>query len=327
VLRLADQDADHRPFGRRWIALHRLPHDGHVLNDASGPVDWLQCHRGKIANEAGTIAEVLQTVGYRNYIAHGWDEERQRRIVRQKAMGIVPEATRLPPRNPGVQAWTEYTADERQFFTRLHSAFAAMLDHADLHLARAIAFLEKTGQRENIIVLVLSDNGATQEAAVSGVNLMGPFNLRPEPMAEKIAHRGYWRPQLPLQLSPRVGDGVQHAATPIQAEYPRGWHPPRVISRLKGIAARGELRHQFAHVCDLLPTLLELLNVDRPDEIQGIRQMPNEGTSFAASFKDPKAPSKPGLQYFEMFGHRGLWHQGWKAVAYHPIGTRYEDDK
>jgi arylsulfatase A-like enzyme len=267
---------------------------------------------------------------YDGVFAHGWDEERQRRIARQKAMGIVPETTRLPPRNPGVQGWTDHTADERRFFTRLQSAFAAMLDHADLHLARLIAFLEKTGQRENTIVLVLSDNGASQEGGLlGGVNLMGPANLRSEPMAEKIA-------RIEDIGGPNSHSNFPHgwamaSNTPLrrykQNTHGGGIRDPLVILWPKGIAARGELRHQFANACDLLPTLLELLNVGPPAEIQGIRQMPIEGTSFAASFNDPKAPSKPGPQYFEMFGHRGLWHQGWKAVAYHPIGTRYEDDK
>ena len=261
---------------------------------------------------------------------HGWDEERVRRFARQKAIGIVAEATRLPPRNDGVQAWSDHAPDERRLFTRLQAAFAAMLDHADQQLARLVGFLERTGLRENTIVLVLSDNGASQEGGLfGGVNLMGPANLRPEPMAEKIAR------------IEDIGGPNSHS------NFPQGWamasntplrrykqnthgggiRDPLVISWPKGIAARGELRHQFAHACDLLPTLLDVLKLESPAEIQGLRQMPIEGTSFAASFKDPKAPSKPGPQYFEMFGHRGLWHQGWKAVAYHPIGTRYEDDK
>jgi N-sulphoglucosamine sulphohydrolase, C-terminal len=93
------------------------------------------------------------------------------------------------------------------------------------------------------------------------------------------------------------------------------------------IAARGELRHQFAHACDLVPTLLDLLGIELPAEINGITQMPIEGMSFAASISDPTAPSKAAPQYFEMFGHRGLWHAGWKAVAFHPPGMPYDSDE
>ena len=106
-----------------------------------------------------------------------------------------------------------------------------------------------------------------------------------------------------------------------------GIRDPLVICWLEGVTARGELRHQFAHACDLTPTLLDLLGIEAPAEINGVRQMPIEGTSFAPSLSDPTVPSKARPQYFEMFGHRGLWHAGWKAVAFHPSGTPYENDK
>ena len=126
--------------------------------------------------------------GYDPLFEGGWNAERDRRFARQKAMGVVPEATVLPPRNEGVKPWAEHSTDERRFFTRLQSAYAAMLDHADQHLARLVGFLEETGQRDGTLILVLSDNGASQEGGfLGGVNLTGPRNLRREPMAEKLA--------------------------------------------------------------------------------------------------------------------------------------------
>ena len=102
-------------------------------------------------------------------------------------MGIVPADTRMPARNDGVKAWDEYSTDERRVFTRLQAAFAGMLDHADRHLARLIGFLDTAGIRDNTLVLVLSDNGASQEGGPWGfVNAMGPYNFRPEPLAEKL---------------------------------------------------------------------------------------------------------------------------------------------
>ncbi len=95
----------------------------------------------------------------------------------------------------------------------------------------------------------------------------------------------------------------------------------------KRIAARGEIRHQFVHACDLAPTLLDLIGVTAPTEIAGCAQMPLEGESFARSIADASAPSKSSPQYFEMFGHRGIWKEGWKAVAFHPSGTPFENDK
>jgi arylsulfatase len=106
-----------------------------------------------------------------------------------------------------------------------------------------------------------------------------------------------------------------------------GIRDPFVMSWPKRIAGRGELRHQFVHACDFVPTLLELIGVHAPDGIAGTPQMPLEGESFAASIANASAPSKSSPQYFEMFGHRGLWHRGWKAVSFHPSGTPFENDK
>jgi arylsulfatase A-like enzyme len=268
--------------------------------------------------------------GYDEVFAHGWDVEREQRMARQKAMGIVPPETRMPARNDGVKAWDEHNAHERAVFTRLQSAFAGMLDHADRHLARLIAFLETAGIRDNTLILVLSDNGASQEGGPFGfVNAMGPYNLRPEPVPEK------------LRRIDDIGGPDSHT------NFPHGWamasntplrrykqnthgggiRDPFVVSWPKRVPAKGELRHQFVHACDLVPTLLELVGIDAPAEIAGRSQMPIEGESFARSIADPSAPSKSSPQYFEMFGHRGLWHRGWKAVAYHPPGTPFENDK
>lgn len=273
-------------------------------------------------------AELIQ--GYDEVFAHGWDIEREQRMARQKAMGIVPQGTMMPGRNDGVKAWDEHSAGEQRVFTRLQSAFAGMLDHADQHLARLIGFLDKAGIRDNTLILVLSDNGASQEGGPLGfVNAMGPYNFRPEPMAEK------------LRRIDDIGGPDSHT------NFPHGWamasntplrrykqnthgggiRDPFIISWPDRIAAKGELRHQFVHASDLAPTLLELVGVSAPAEIAGTAQMPIEGESFARSIADASAPSKTSPQYFEMFGHRGLWHGGWKAVSYHPPGTPFDNDK
>ncbi|HEY4985948.1 MAG TPA: sulfatase-like hydrolase/transferase, partial [Bradyrhizobium sp.] len=247
-----------------------------------------------------------------------------------KAMGIVPPQTRMPPRNDGVRAWDECSGDEKRVFTRLQSAFAGMLDHADRHLARLIAFLETAGVRDNTLILVLSDNGASQEGGPLGfINAMGPYNFRPEPMAEK------------LRRIDDIGGPDSHT------NFPHGWamasntplrrykqnthgggiRDPFVMSWPKRIAPTGELRHQFVHASDLVPTLLEVIGIEAPAAIAGTPQMPLEGESFARSIVDASVPSKALPQYFEMFGHRGIWHQGWKAVAYHPPGKPFDGDR
>jgi arylsulfatase A-like enzyme len=259
----------------------------------------------------------------------GWDAERVRRIERQKALGIVPQITRLPPRNDGVQAWGEHSGDEQRLFTRLQSAYAAMLDHADQNLSRLMAFLEQSQMLANTIVVVTSDNGASQEGGPLGyVNSAGPRNSRTEPLAEKIA-------RIDEIGGPRTHSNfplgwAMAANTPLrrykQNTHGGGIRDPLVISWQR-ISTGGELRHQFAHACDLTPTLLDLIGVSPPAEICGIRQIPVEGTSFAATLTDAATPSKTQPQYFEMFGHRGLWHAGWKAVTFHPPGTSYDNDR
>ena len=268
--------------------------------------------------------------GYDEIFAHGWDVEREQRMARQKAMGIVPRDTKMPARNDGVKAWDEHGLDEQRVFTRLQSAFAGMLDHADRHLGRLIAFLETAGIRDNTLILVLSDNGASQEGGPLGfVNAMGPYNFRPEPISEKLR-------RLDDIGGPDSHTNFPHgwamaSNTPLrrykQNTHGGGIRDPFVISWPKRVPAKGELRHQFVHASDLVPTLLELVGVGAPAEIAGCAQMPIEGESFARSIADASAPSKSSPQYFEMFGHRGLWHDGWKAVAYHPPGTPFENDK
>jgi arylsulfatase len=273
-------------------------------------------------------AEIIR--GYDEVFADGWDVERERRLARQKALGLVPPETRMPARNDGVMAWDEHSAEEKRIFTRLQAAFAGMLDHADRHLARLIAFLDNAGVRDNTLILVLSDNGASQEGGPLGfVNAMGPYNFRPEPIAEKLR-------RLDDIGGPDSHSNFPHgwamaSNTPLrrykQNTHGGGIRDPFVMSWPKRIGARGELRHQFVHASDLVPTLLELVGIDAPAEIAGCAQMPIEGESFARSIADAAAPSKASAQYFEMFGHRGLWRDGWKAVAYHPPGTPFENDK
>ena len=267
---------------------------------------------------------------YDKQFANGWDDEREQRIARQKKTGIVPPDTRLPPRNDLVKPWADLPDGEKRLFTRLQAAYAAMLEHADRHLARLVKFLDDSGLRDDTLVIVMSDNGASQEGGPLGmVNAMGPYNLRREPIDEKIARID------------DIGGPDTHSNFPLgwamaantplrrykQNTHGGGIRDPLVMSWPRGIEARGELRHQFCHASDLTPTLLEIVGVQPPDSISGVAQMPIEGTSFAKSLNDTTAPAKARPQYFEMFGHRGLWQGGWKAVAFHPPGSDFAGDK
>ena len=267
---------------------------------------------------------------YDAQFANGWDDEREQRLARQKKAGIVPADTRLPPRNDLVRPWAELPDGEKRLYTRLQAAYAAMLEHADQHLARLVKFLDDAGQLDDTMIVVMSDNGASQEGGPFGmINAMGPYNLRREPIEEKIARID------------DIGGPDTHSNFPLgwamaantplrrykQNTHGGGIRDPLVISWPTGVAARGELRHQFCHASDFAPTLLDIVGIKPPETIGGVAQMPIEGTSFAVSLKDAQAPAKSAPQYFEMFGHRGLWHGGWKAVAFHPPGTAFEKDR
>ncbi len=261
--------------------------------------------------------------------ADGCAVERERRLARQKELGLVPPDTAMPPINDNVRPWAEFGPDEQRLFTRLQSAYAAMLDHADQHLARLVGFLDQAGVRDDTIIIVMSDNGASQEGGPYGfVNAMGPYNGRKESLSEKIARID------------DIGGPDTHtnfpfgwamaANTPLkrykQNTHGGGIRDPLVISWPAGLGTEPGLRHQFAHVSDLVPTLLDIVGIEAPDTVNGIPQMPLEGQSFAASLTDAAAPTRGKAQYFEMFGHRGLWQDGWKAVAYHPPGKPFDDD-
>ncbi|MFW2332615.1 arylsulfatase [Ilumatobacter sp.] len=266
---------------------------------------------------------------YDPLFADGWDAARERRLARMIDMGIVPVGTELPERNPRVAPWDEMSADERRVAQRLQAAYAAMLDHTDRHLGRLVEFLQVTEQLDDTLVLVLSDNGASQEGGPLGfVNALGPFNLIHETTETKLARLD------------DIGGPDTHtnfpwgwamaANTPLkrykQNTHGGGIRDPLVVSWPAGIDDPGGLRHQFAHCSDVVPTLLDVVGIAPPDDVNGVSQQPIEGTSFSAALNDPAADTGKQVQYFEMFSHRGIWLDGWKAVAYHAPGTPIGDD-
>ena len=266
---------------------------------------------------------------YDHVFQHGWDTERSQRLAKQIELGVVPRGTELPARNDAVEAWADLDESTQRVAIRLQAAYAAMLHHADQHLARLVAHLEASGQLDNTVIMVLSDNGASQEGGPLGfVNAMGPYNGLPESMEDK------------LNRIDDIGGPDTHsnfpwgwsmaANTPLrrykQNTHGGGVRDPLIIHWPERVTEPG-LRAQFCHACDLVPTMLDSIGIDAPEVINGIPQKPIEGVSFASTFADANAVTEKRTQYFEMFGHRGLIHEGWKAVAYHPPGTPYEDDE
>ena len=263
---------------------------------------------------------------YDAIFSKGWDQCRKDRLQRQIELGVVPNGTQLPPRNDRVKAWADHSADEQRVFSRLAGAYAAMLEHTDQQLARLMNFLHDAQLTENTLVLLLSDNGASQEGGPNGfVNAMGPFNGQPESMQTKLARLDDIGG--PDTHSNFPWGWAMASNTPLkrykQNTHGGGIRDPLIVSWPAKLPTDGSVRSQFCHVSDLAPTILELLGVashHRP----GIG---TPGCSFAASLHDVYAATAKDVQYFEMFGHRGLVHDGWKAVAYHEPGTAFEDDE
>jgi arylsulfatase len=269
---------------------------------------------------------------YRGKFDEGWDVIRERWFARQKELGIVPTDTRLPPRNPGVKPWASLSENERRFAARLQEAFAAFLEHTDHHLGRYIDALAELGQLDNTIFIAMSDNGASQEGGPTGVlDEMRYFNGLAENVDEAVKR---------LDL---IGGPDSHT------NYPWGWamvgntplkrykqnthaggvRDPFIVHWPARIKERGAIRRQFHHVTDVAPTVLEILGLTFPDVVDGVKQTPVHGTSMAYALAPDgaQAPSRKQTQYFEMFGHRGIWHDGWKAVCYHEPGASYDEER
>ena len=266
---------------------------------------------------------------YRGRYDEGWDVIRQRWFEKQLATGIVPEGTTLSPRNPGVEPWEDLSDSNRALYARMQEAFAGFLDHTDDQIGRLIDFLKMIDVLDDTIVILLSDNGASQEGGKHGtLNELAFFNMLPTPVDEMVE-------RLDEIGGPNIYNNypwgwAQVGNTPLrfykQNTYEGGIRDPLIIHWPNGIADAGGLRDQYHHVSDLLPTILECVGVDAPDVYRGVPQQPVEGTSLRYTFASATEPTRKETQYYEMLGDRGIWHDGWKAVTRHERGTPFAED-
>jgi arylsulfatase A-like enzyme len=260
---------------------------------------------------------------WRGRFDDGYDAARERWFARQLDLGIVPPGTTLAPRNPGVPAWDDLTPNQRAFSARLQEAFAAMLEHTDDQIGRLTAFLAQRGLLDDTLLLVLSDNGASREGGPYGVmDEFSFFNAQFEDIDALVAEGRLGDIGGPHSHSNYPWGWAQAGNTPLrwykQNTYGGGVRDPLVVHWPNGIAARGEIRHQFVHAVDVAPTVLSVVGLDAPDV---------DGASMAATFDDPAAPAPRSVQYFEQMGHRGIWADGWKATTYHEPGQPFDDDE
>lgn len=267
---------------------------------------------------------------YKGKFDEGWDVIRERWFNRQKELGIIPQNTQLPPSNPGVKPWNELTENEKKWFARLQEVFAGFLEHTDYQIGRLINTLKELNIYDDTIIVVVSDNGASPEGLPTGTwNEHKNFNGEPVNIDEDLKYLDKLGTEYAYNHYPH--GWAQAGNTPLKwyktFVHAGGVKDPFIISYPRKIKAKGEIRHQYHHVIDVYQTILELANIEQPEYVKSVKQLSVDGVSLVYSFDQPDAPSKRKTQYYEMLGNRAIYHEGWKAVAYHRPNTSFDEDQ
>ncbi len=260
----------------------------------------------------------------------GWDAYREKVFARQKEMGIIPADTVLSRHDPDVQDWDSLPADERRLYARMMEVFAGFLTHTDHYIGELVQFLKDIDQYENTMIMVISDNGASPEGGPGGsVNENAFFNNVPDDLDQTLAAIDDIGG--PKYFNHYPWGWTFAGNTPFRRwkreTFRGGVSDPFIVSWPAGIKSRGEVRSQYSHAIDMVPTVLDAIGIAPPQSINGVTQSAIEGYSFADSFDNAEAPSKHQTQYFEMFGHRSIYHQGWRAVCPWPGDSFVEAGK
>ncbi|MDX6318077.1 MAG: hypothetical protein QOD35_1477 [Nocardioidaceae bacterium] len=259
---------------------------------------------------------------YRGEFAHGWDRQREITLAAQKELGVVPEQAELAPWVEGVPHWDELTDSERLAAERLMETYASFAEHTDAQVGRLIDELRSTGQLDNTVVFyILGDNGASAEGGIEGtlnetLRLNGLSDTT-ERILDHLDEIGGPHSYVHYPVGWALAMDTPYQWTKQVASHYGGTRNGLVVHWPKGITARGEVRNQWHHVIDIAPTVLEAAGLPEPKTINGIAQDPIQGTSLLYSFDDSEAPERHTTQYFEMFGNRGIYREGWTAVTQH----------
>lgn len=261
---------------------------------------------------------------YAGQFDDGWDVQRERTFARQKEMGVIPTDAELTARHDEITGWDDMPDELKPVLARQMEVYAGFLEHTDHQVGRIVDVLEDLEiLGDTLVYYIVGDNGASAEGTMNGAfNEMANFNgmaalETTEFMRSKMAEFGTpssynhysvgwaWAMNTPLQWTKQV------------ASHWGGTRNGTIVHWPNGIEERGGLRSQFTHVIDLAPTILEAAGIPEPTMVNGVQQSPIEGTSMLYSFSDAEAPERHDLQYFEMFGNRGVYHKGWSAVTKH----------
>ena len=261
---------------------------------------------------------------YKGKFAHGWDKQREITFAKQKELGVIPPDAELTKRHTEIPAWDEMPVELKPVLEREMEVYAGFLEHTDYHVGRLIDTIEGLGILDDtLIYYIIGDNGASAEGTLNGAfNEMSNFNgmaalETPEFLLSKIDKLGSpesynhyavgwsWAMDTPYQWTKQV------------ASHWGGTRNGTIVYWPKGIQEKSGNRSQFCHVIDIAPTILEAAGLPEPTFVNGVQQSPMEGISMLYSFNDASAPERHNLQYFEMFGNRGIYYKGWSAVTKH----------
>ena len=280
------------------------------------------------ANHAPLHAPKVYIEKYKGKFDMGWDKAREEIFARQKAMKIIPEDTQLPERNDMVKAWDSLNEKEKAVYCRLQEAYAGMLEHADAQIGRLMDELKAMDLDQNTMIILVSDNGASQEGLQNGVTNTDRYrNYNPETVDEMyrkldLIGSAATDPLYPIGWS-QVGN------TPFkrwkQDTHSGGNTDPFIISWPDRIKQPG-LRNQYHHLVDVVPTILEAAGLPKPKQVYGINQVEYPGVSMVYTFDNQTEKTRKKVQYYEMLGSRAIWADGWKAVTWHKQGSDFRND-
>ncbi|MBI5129698.1 MAG: arylsulfatase [Rhodopseudomonas palustris] len=259
---------------------------------------------------------------YKGKFDQGWDKLREETLARQIRLGVVPPDTKLAPKPEAIKDWASLGPDERKLFARQMEVFAGFGEYADTEIGRLIGAIKAAGQLDNTLIFyIVGDNGASAEGGMNGLfNEMTYFNGVQEGVQDILKH--YDELGGPMTYSHYAAGWAVAGDTPftwtkqVASSY-GGTRNGMVVHWPKGIAAKGEVRPQWHHVIDIVPTILEAAKLPEPTSVNGTPQTPIEGVSMAYSFAAADAPSTHTTQYFEIFGNRAIYNDGWLAGTIH----------
>ena len=259
---------------------------------------------------------------YKGKFDQGWDKVREETLERQKKLGVVPANTKLGPKPKDIKDWDTLSADEKKLFTRQMETYAGFSEHTDNEIGRLYSAVDEVGQTDNtLFIYIVGDNGASAEGQMNGAyNEMSFFNGAPESTADMLKHYDEWGSESTYPHFPAgwaVAMDAPFSYTKQVASDFGGTRNGMVIHWPKGIKAKGQIRSQFSHVVDIAPTVYEACKVPAPKKVNGIDQDPLEGTSLVYSFDNAGARETHTVQYFEMFGNRAIYSDGWYARTIH----------